>query len=138
MEQCLTFACIVSSSSAKAKGSGHCCLRAQMRLQRALFSEGLNARELALMGLALPLSDGVCSRCRRVSVPGGLALQKRFVGVLGLAGGFCTCFGFACNGSQNKISCSTEKTLLAVAGGIRDFKMPAKALQVPCPQFCLA
>ena len=71
-------------------------------------------------------------------MPGGLSLQKRFVGVLGLAGGSCACFGFACNGSPNKISCSTEKTLLAIAGGIWDFKMLARDLQVSCPQFCLA
>lgn len=121
VERCLTFTCIVSSSCAKAKGSGHSCLRAQTRLRRALFSEGLDAWELALMGLALPPSDGVCWCCRRVSVPGGLSLRKRFVGVSVLAGGSCACFGFACNGPQNKISCSTEKTLLAVAGGIGDF-----------------
>lgn len=42
------------------------------------------------------------------------------------------------NGSQNEISCSTEKTLPAIAGGIWNFKMPAMALQVPCRQFCLA
>lgn len=55
---------------------------------------------------------------------------------LGLHGGFCTCFDFACNSSQNKISCDIKKILLAIT--YLDFKTPSRTLQVSCPQFCVA
>lgn len=134
-ERCLTFACIVSSSCAEAKGSGHGCLRAQTRLRRALFSERLDARELVLLGLALPPSKGFA---RAVRAWRTLSAEEVCWG-LGSGWGIpALALVLLVVVPQRKQAAAPRKPSLAVAGGSWDFKMPARALQVSCPQFCLA
>lgn len=76
--------------------------------------EGLDAWELVLLGLALPLYMPLLALSEGGRAGRTLSAEEVCWG-LGLRGGFCTCFDFGCNSSQNKISCGTKKILLAIA-----------------------